>query len=212
VKLAFVVQRYGAEVTGGAELHCRWLAERLARRHHVEVFTTRAVSYIDWADVYPAGTTELRGIPVHRFGVTRRRNPRRLASISNLVFGGSHTPEEEREWVRANGPESPALIEAVAAAHGRFDVIFFYSYRYYHTFHGLPRVRERAVLVPTAEEDPVLGLAIFHPLFRMSRGIVYLTPEERALVEAVSENTAVFSSTISTKGEKESANRLASGP
>jgi hypothetical protein len=44
-------------------------------------------------------------------------------------------------------------------------------------------VRERAVLVPTAEEDPALSLGIFHPLFRMPRGIIYLTPEEQELVE-----------------------------
>jgi glycosyltransferase involved in cell wall biosynthesis len=196
VKLAFVVQRYGTEVSGGAELHCRRLAERLARRHHVEIFTTRAIDYVDWADAYPAGTTEIGGIPVHRFAVTGRRKARAFASISNRVFEGPHTLDEEREWVRVNGPESPALVHAVAAARERFDVIFFYSYRYYPTFHGLPAVRDRAVLVPTAEEDPVLGLAIFHPLFRMPCGIVYLTPEERALVEAAAGNGDVPSVTL----------------
>jgi glycosyltransferase involved in cell wall biosynthesis len=196
VKLAFVVQRYGTEVNGGAELHCRWLAERMARRHHVEVFATRAVNYIDWADAYPAGTADVGGIPVHRFGVKRRRKAREFASISNLVFDGPHTLEEEREWVRANGPESPALVQAVAAARERFDLIFFYCYRYYHTFHGLPLVRERAVLVPTAEEDPALGLGIFHPLFRMPRGIIYLTPEEQVLIEEASGNASVPSVTL----------------
>ena len=42
VKLACVVQRYGAEVTGGAEAHCRAIAERLAESHDVTVLTSCA--------------------------------------------------------------------------------------------------------------------------------------------------------------------------
>ena len=196
MRLAFVVQRYGTEVGGGAELHCRWLAERLARCHEVEVFSTRARGYVDWANAYPGGTADVNGIPVHRFSVARRRKARTFASISTAVFEGPHTLEEEEAWVRANGPDSPALVQAVAEAHERFDLFFFYCYRYYHTFHGLPRVADRAVLVPTAEEDPAIDLAIFHPLFRLPRGIVYLTPEEQALVEQASGNGAVPSVTI----------------
>ena len=60
MRLAFVIQRYGLEVNGGAELHCRWLAERLARRHQVEVFATRALDYLEWRNHYPAGTETRR--------------------------------------------------------------------------------------------------------------------------------------------------------
>jgi glycosyltransferase involved in cell wall biosynthesis len=191
VRLAFVVQRYGSEVTGGAELHCRWLAERLARRHEVEVFATRALDYADWADAYPTGDARVNGVLVHRFAVRRRRKARVVASLSRVVFDGPHTADEEDAWVRANGPDSPALVEAVVRSSDRFDLVVFYCYRYYHTYHGLPLVRDRAVLVPTAEEDPAIELSIFEPLFRMPRGIVYLTPEEQALVEERSGNAAV---------------------
>ena len=44
-------------------------------------------------------------------------------------------------------------------------------------------MRDQAILVPTAEEDPAIHLGIFKPFFRSPRGIVYLTPEEQALVE-----------------------------
>ena len=154
LKLAFVIQRYGLEVNGGAELHCRWLAERMALRHQVEVFATRALDYLEWKNHYPKGTEVVNGIPVHRSTVKRTRNARVFASLSNVCFHETHTREEEIAWVRENGPFSPELVLAVKAARSRFDRILFYCYRYYHSFHGVPAVADRAILVPTAEEDP----------------------------------------------------------
>lgn len=196
MRLAFVIQRYGLEVNGGAEMHCRLLAERLARRHSVEVFATRALDYLEWRNHYPRGTEVVNGIPVHRHTVKRRRNARVFASLSNVVFYDHHTRAEEEAWVRENGPYSPELVQAVVRARGRFDFIFFYCYRYFHSWAGLPAVRDQAILVPTAEEDPAIQLGIFKPFFRIPRGIVYLTPEEQALVEGVSGNESVPSAVI----------------
>jgi glycosyltransferase involved in cell wall biosynthesis len=196
LKLAFVIQRYGLEVNGGAELHCRWLAERLAQRHQVEVFATRALDYLEWKNHYPRGTENVNGIPVHRASVKRPRNARVFASLSNVCFHETHTREEEEAWVRENGPYSPELVKTVKAARSRFDRIFFYCYRYYHSYHGVPATADRAILVPTAEEDPAIRLEIMKPLFRAPRGIVYLTPEEQALVEDASGNASVPSIVI----------------
>ena len=71
VRLAFVVQRYGTEVVGGAELHCRWIAEHLAERHQVEVLTTTATDYLTWENVLPAGVSQVNGVTVRRFPVAR---------------------------------------------------------------------------------------------------------------------------------------------
>jgi glycosyltransferase involved in cell wall biosynthesis len=196
MRLAFVIQRYGLEVNGGAEQHCRWLAERLARRHEVEVFATRALDYLEWRNHYPEGTAAVNGIPVHRHTVKRTRNARLFASLSNICFQETHTRAEEEAWIRENGPYSPALVKAVVRAHGRFDRFFFYCFRYYQTYHGLPPVRDRAILVPTAEEDPAIGLGVMKGLFHAPRGIVYLTPEEQALVEDSSGNREVPSVVI----------------
>jgi glycosyltransferase involved in cell wall biosynthesis len=195
VRLAFVVQRYGVEVSGGSELHCRWLAEHVARNHSVEVFTTQARDYLEWGDPYPAGSVLVNGVRVHRFPV-RKRRLRALAELSERVFAEPHTRGEEVAWFRANGPDAPALVEAIAGARDRFDFFVFYSFRYQHVFAGLPRVREKAILVPTAEDDPALSLQSARELLRMPRGIVYLTPEEKALVEDRSGNTQLPSAII----------------
>ena len=196
MRLAFVIQRYGLEVNGGAEMHCRLLAERLAKRHQVEVFATRALDYLEWKNHYPEGTEVVNGIPVHRHTVKRTRNARVFASLSNVCFHESHTREEEEAWVRENGPFSPALVKAVARSRDRFDRFLFYCFRYYQSYHGLPAVRDRAILVPTAEEDPAIQLGIMRPFFSLPRGIVYLTPEEQTLVEDASGNRSVPSVVI----------------
>ena len=48
MKLACVVQRYGLEVVGGSESHCRSIAERLSAHHDVTVLTSCAADYLSW--------------------------------------------------------------------------------------------------------------------------------------------------------------------
>ena len=54
-KIAMVVQRYGLEVNGGAELECRLYAERLTPFYDVTILTTCAVDHYTWADSYKPG-------------------------------------------------------------------------------------------------------------------------------------------------------------
>lgn len=195
MNLTFVVQRYGNAISGGAEAHARWMAERLARRHRVDVMTTCALDYRAWTNHFPEGLTEENGIPVNRYPVERARSEREFALYSDIVFRDAHTPGDEREWVVRNGPYTPALVRALREK-SDIDRFLFYSYRYYHTFYGLPEVADRAILIPTAEEDPAVHLSIFKELFRAPRGLLYLTPEERDLVQSVSDNASIPSAVI----------------
>ena len=51
-KIAFVVVRYGKEINGGAEYHCRMLAERLVDKYDVEVLTTCVRNYLKGTNDY----------------------------------------------------------------------------------------------------------------------------------------------------------------
>jgi glycosyltransferase involved in cell wall biosynthesis len=42
--------------------------------------------------------------------------------------------------------------------------------------------------VPTAERDATIGLSMFQPVFRGARALMYNSPEERAMIQAVSHN------------------------
>ena len=75
MKLAVVVQRYGADLNGGAELHARYVSEHLARHADIEVLTTCARDYITWENDFEPGLDRVNGLPVRRFPVSRLRNP-----------------------------------------------------------------------------------------------------------------------------------------
>ena len=60
----------------------------------------------------------------------------------------------------SQGPRSPALVRHIArTSQAEFDFFIFFSFRYYHAYHGARAVPDKAMLVPTAERDPVLGSA-----------------------------------------------------
>jgi glycosyltransferase involved in cell wall biosynthesis len=191
VKLAVVVQRYGADINGGAELHARYIAERLSRQAAIEVFTTCARDYVTWENELPAGEERVNGIQVHRFPVRHPRDTKEFGRRSEQVFSSTHSVEDELKWLSSEGPTSPALVSAVGRESSRFDYVLFFSYRYYHAFHGARAVPHKAVLVPTAERDPAIALHIFGPLFRSVRAVMYNSYEERALIHRVARNESV---------------------
>jgi glycosyltransferase involved in cell wall biosynthesis len=191
VKLAIVVQRYGADINGGAELHARYIAERLARHAQVEVLTTCATDYVTWKNALPAGEETVNGIRVRRFRVSRERNALEFGRRSAQVFERPHSFADELAWLRSEGPTSPALVRYLSRRADNWDFVLFFSYRYYHAWHGARAVAPKAILVPTAERDPAVALPMFGPVFRGVRGIMYNSFEERALIQAASSNADV---------------------
>jgi glycosyltransferase involved in cell wall biosynthesis len=201
VKLAVVVQRYGLAINGGAELHARYIAERLARRADVEILTTCAVDYVTWRNELPAGVDQVNGITVRRFRVKHERDPIAFGRQSTHVFEEAHSLAEELDWLDAEGPASPALIEHISKHLADYDFFIFFSYRYYHAYHGIAAVASRSILVPTAERDATIGLSIFKPIFAGVRALMYNSPEERAMIQALAGNHAVPSVVVGVGSE-----------
>lgn len=184
MKLAFVVQRYGADIAGGSELHCRELGQRLAPKHDITVLTSCARDYVSWSNEYPAGESTDGRVRVMRFAVSRPRRLHRFSSVSDEVFEGDAPRERQEEWFRENGPQVPGLLDHLRQ-HGRaYEAVLFWTFRYYPSFFGVPLVRDRAVLLPTAENDPAVHLGITEEFFNIPAAYLFLTREEQALVSA----------------------------
>lgn len=183
MKLACVIHRFGADIAGGSESHCRVVAEHLAANHDVTIITTCAKDHVTWKNHYPGGESQIGRLRVLRFPVARPRDLHRFMDISDLVFADRASPAEQEQWFRENGPDAPELLDHLRRHGADYDRLLFWSYRYYHSYFGVPLVAARAVLVPTAEEDPLIRVDALDQLFALPAGYVYLTPEEAELVK-----------------------------
>jgi glycosyltransferase involved in cell wall biosynthesis len=187
MKLLFVVQRYGPDVAGGAEDASRLLAERLVPRgHDVDVATSCATNYVDWANELPAGTEEIDGVTVHRFPVDRPRRPDVFDPLNTMTVWGRKpvSPELQRAWMDEQGPRLTELPAWLAEHAPAADVVAFFTYLYWPTWVGLPLAARVAptVLHPSAHDEPTLALPLFEPTFRHPDAMAFWTPEEAALV------------------------------
>jgi glycosyltransferase involved in cell wall biosynthesis len=179
LKIAFIVQRYGTEILGGSEYHCRLIAERLAPRHHVEVLTTCAQDYITWKNEYPEGSDRVRGVTVRRFANARSRDIHTFNRYSEWIFNSAHSREDEIEWLKQQGPWCPPLLEYIDRNQHQYDVLIFFTYLYAPTVMGAKIAPHKSILVPTAHDEPAIHLDIYKELFSLPAGLAYNTDVER---------------------------------
>jgi glycosyltransferase involved in cell wall biosynthesis len=196
VKLAFIVQRYGTEVLGGSEYHCRLVAEQLAEQHEVEVLTTCARDYITWKNEYPEGSDRVRGVTVRRFANARTRDLAAFNKYSEWIFNNPHSRADEMEWLKQQGPWCPALIDYLRKHHQQYDVLIFFTYLYAPTVLGLEVAPHRSMLVSTAHDEPAIRLEIFKDVFKKPAALCYLTESERQFVHAYFRELPLLEETV----------------
>lgn len=187
-KIALVNQRYGLEVNGGSEYYTRLIAERLTADYEVDVITTKALDYTAWENHYTADEEDINGVHVRRFPVAKPRakdfnsyNGRYLESLA----AGQPDTDKEAVWFEKQGPLCPGAIDYIRSHKDDYDVFIFVTYLYYLTVKGLPEVADKAIFIPTAHEEPFIHFKTYETLFRLPKAYIFLTEEERALVQGL---------------------------
>ncbi len=184
MKLLMIVQRYGSEVDGGAELYCRWLAEHLLKAVDVTVLTTTARDYTTWDNYYQPGKTMVNNVPVIRMPVSCSRNMESFNAQTKSILAKDSTTQEQNDWLKAQGPWSPDLFDYLETNHNRYDLLLFTTYLYITSVKGTTIAPEKSLLIPTAHDEPVAHLPVFHELYKRVAGLFYLTEPEKTFVEA----------------------------
>ncbi len=162
-RIAFVVHRYGKEVNGGAELHCRMIAERMKDIYDVEVLTSCSMGINPWDNEYPAGEQDLNGVTVRRFP----------------VIDGSMYPNRSIEKI---GPFTPDLIDYLQENHKKYKGIILITFNYYPTYMGLRLNLDNTIFLPTVHDGPTIRWDLYQCIFDNPRGILYNSQEEKDFI------------------------------
>ena len=218
-KVAIVVQRYGAEVNGGAEYHAKILAEQLTVRYDIEVLSSCAKDYHSWADEYAEGTVEINGVMVRRFKVNHPRNKRKVhlllkklnkrTLLQQALRGLGALDKFERlfslednfkelgdQWSKEQGPYTPELLTYLQKNEHKYDALIFFTYLYYPTFFGLRIAPHKSILIPTAHDEPAIHLPVFRDFFNLPKAILYNTTSEQKLVQTLFDNEEIYSDVV----------------
>jgi glycosyltransferase involved in cell wall biosynthesis len=183
-RVAFVVQRCGSDIAGGAERLCLETATHLREAWDVEILTTCARDYTTWENVYEPGPSNVAGVPLQRFAVDVPRDGAAFERLSRELESGASVPLwRQQDWIAAQGPVCSALQQFVERSARDYDAIYFYTYLYATTYQVLPFAGDAAVLVPLAHDEWPFYLPIWDDLFRRPRGILFASRDERRLVE-----------------------------
>ncbi|MEM7195045.1 MAG: glycosyltransferase family 4 protein [Pseudomonadota bacterium] len=206
MQIDIVVQRYGPECVGGAESHAQQLAEALSETPDwsISVLTTAAKRYETWANEYPVGQESINGIDVWRHAIKYPRHPR-FDYVNDLAARyfptlwarrfGPVTRMLESLWLKMQGPYSPDLVKRIGERASTTDLFIFFTYLYHPTIRGLPQVRNKAILIPTAHDEPPFYFQMTQSLLSSTRAIIANSPAEARLLErrlpGVKERTVV---------------------
>ena len=185
-KVAFVVQRCGLEVNGGAESLCLMIAQKMSKYWDIEILTTCALDYITWKNHYTAGVDNIQGVTIRRFPVTQQRDIKAFNRLSDNISPRLQQAsiEEQEAWMQAQGPFSLEMITYVKNHQHEYDAFIFFTYLYATTYFILPLVAQKAYLAPLAHNEWTIYMNMWDKFFEKPRGFIFNTLEELNFLKA----------------------------
>jgi glycosyltransferase involved in cell wall biosynthesis len=178
-RVAIVAPRFGCDFAGGAEQSLRRMALALATKGHmVDVFTTCNRHDCHWDNHYPAGTTRLDGLYVHRFPIDEFDAVRLAQACEEIQHAGGKVDEATAISYVGNSLGSSRLLEALTERAADFSAILAGPYLFKLTWQAAVRFREKMLLVPCFHDEPYAHLELLTQAYHQVGGYLFHSEEE----------------------------------
>lgn len=181
MKIAFIVQRCGKDVFGGAEALTLQAGISLSKIFDVEILTTRARDAGTWKNYYPNGIEKIGNLIIRRFSVDKERDPS-FVPLSQYLENNNDDLEKGHEFIEASGPVCNKLLDYIKKNKNEYDLFIFVSYPYWLSFYGIEIAPEKSLLMSTAHDEPWIHFKIYEKVFQLPKGYVFLSNAEKDFV------------------------------
>ena len=183
-KVCCVIQRYGLDVNGGAELLARQVAEKLNKYYEIDIITTKAIDYNTWKNEYEADEEYINGVHVLRFPNEKERDQSKFKEVHDqMILNGQYAIDQE-EWLVEQGPFCPKLIQYLKKNHQNYEAIILFTYLYYPIVKAIKIAPEKTIVIPFAHNEPPFHMDIIKDVFMLPKAFVFETEEERQLIRS----------------------------
>lgn len=206
-KIAFVTVRYGLEINGGAEFHCRMLAERLAADYEVEVLTTCVKDYVTGENIYQPGTEKAGGVTVRRFRTCgfsqkdsspwmRKAKPGRrlrmflyniglLRPLSYIIKSWNWKLEEDIDYQKHSVFYSEDMVDYISARKDEYDAFIAVTADFAPFYFTAMTAGEKMIAIPTMHYAKVSFRVSLAQAFRHIRYTGFNTTAEQKLAKGI---------------------------
>lgn len=205
-RLGIVIQTFGVEVNGGAEVHTRMIAEKLSATYQVTVLTSRALDFRTWEPHYPAGPSVENGIEILRFTNSCRRSGKEQEYWGRKIRG-RHFPQKVHRWMgkpkwllkffpqagitlqdgvawlEAQGPCMPDLLSYLTNNEKVYAAFIFITAAYYPSAMGVLTVPHKSILIPTMHDERSIYGEIYQKVMAAPQWLLFNTRAEQKFSE-----------------------------
>jgi glycosyltransferase involved in cell wall biosynthesis len=205
-KIAIIVQRYGVQINGGAEVHARMIAEKLNEKYDVTVLTSCALDYHTWLPELKPGVSYENNVRIHRFANEPKGNRKQVHKLNRrlrgrqlhqklyrflkrpewflkLFPGAVPNHKDEVKWLALQGPAMPKMITYLKTHEHDYAAYIFFTYLYYPTAVGLVTVPHKSIFIPTMHDEPPAYFPIFRKVMERAEWLLFNTPAEQRFSE-----------------------------
>lgn len=206
-KIAFITIRYGEGINGGAEYHCRMLAERLVNDYDVEALTTCVRDYHSGINELPEGEEIIKGVLVRRFKAepidekkhkqhSKEEKPARkwrrflfrlglLKHIASLFPVWQYKREAELKAFLSYPFYSPDMRMHIQENKDRYKVFIPFNMAESTTFFAAMDVPKKTILIPTMHNQGIFFKAAQTEVMTKVAYVGFNTESEQRLAENV---------------------------